>query len=185
MLYGIRTNGGLAFFGILSLARTLSPMWRSWSLGLRLALALAVALALAFLRAFDSWSFSRTAGSGDLAMVGNIGSQSSCWGYSLRTFTGAVMRRYSDVAQKAVYHSSQVSFFYWTGRFSRLPGTSGEWNVLCKYITRVMPFSKQIGLSRKIVYLIYLVHSWVCLYEEGGKVSLLSHIKTAVFYSSQ
>ena len=43
-------NGGLAFFGILSLARTLSPMWRSWSLGLRLALA----LALAFLRAFDS-----------------------------------------------------------------------------------------------------------------------------------
>ena len=181
MLYGIRTNGGLAFFGILSLARTLSPMWRSWSLGLRLALA----LALAFLRAFDSWSFSRTAGSGDLAMVGNIGSQSSCWGYSLRTFTGAVMRRYSDVAQKAVYHSSQVSFFYWTGRFSRLPGTSGEWNVLCKYITRVMPFSKQIGLSRKIVYLIYLVHSWVCLYEEGGKVSLLLHIKTAVFYSSQ
>ena len=74
MLYGIRTNGGLAFFGILSLARTLSPMWRSWSLGLRLALA----LALAVLCAFDSLSFSRTAGSGDLAMVGNIGSQSSC-----------------------------------------------------------------------------------------------------------
>ena len=85
---------------------------------------------------------------------------------------------------KAVYHSSQVSFFYWTGRFSRLPGTSGESNVLCKYITRVMPFSQQIGLSRKIVYLIYLVHAWVCN-EEGGKVSLLSHIKTTVFYSSQ
>ena len=121
-------SGQIAFFGILYLARTLSPMWRSWSLGLRLA------LALAFLCAFDSWSFSRTARSGDLAMVGNVGSQSSYWGYSLRAFPWAVMRRYSDVVQKAVYHSSKVSFFDWTGRFhSRLPGSSGVWNVLCKY----------------------------------------------------